>query len=74
MNTEDQSLGEKESSCEPQKLKNILLKKRRNFQTWMIEKKYVKKNMKKYKKKHMKKDEKKGERKEFMKRDEGVET
>jgi hypothetical protein len=74
MNTEDQSLEAKASNCVPQKLKSILLKKRRNFQTWLKEKKDVKKHMKKDEKKDMKKDEKKGERKGDMKKDEGIET
>jgi hypothetical protein len=38
-------------------LKGILLKKRRNFQTWMIEKKDEKNHMKKDERKDMKKEE-----------------
>jgi hypothetical protein len=66
MNTKDQSLEAKASSCIPHKVKSILLKERRNFQTWLKGKKDVKN--------HMKKDEKEGERIEDMKKDEGLET
>jgi hypothetical protein len=45
-------------------MKSILLKKRRNFQTWLKGKKDVKKNMKKDEKKEMKKEKEGGRRHE----------